>query len=70
MSKFDAVSEARRRRRAFLKGAAAAGGAVTVAAAAGALAAAPETALPDADAATKGYRETDHVRSYYKTAAM
>ncbi len=61
----------RKGRREFLKGAAVAGGAVTVAVAAGsASAATPETVQAGADAAGKGYRETAHVRAYYKTAAM
>ena len=56
-------------RREFLKGAAVAGGAVTVAVASGsASAATPQTVQPEASG--KGYRETDHVRAYYKTAAM
>ena len=57
-------------RRDFLKGAAVAGGAVTVVAATAASAAATDVAQPAADGAAKGYHETPHIRSYYKTAAM
>ncbi len=67
----DRRGTARDGRREFLKGAAAAGGAVTVAVAAGgASAATPDAAQAGADASGKGYRETAHVRAYYKTAAM
>lgn len=67
----DRRGTAREGRREFLKGAAVAGGAVSVAVAAGgASAATPETGQAPGDASGKGYRETAHVRAYYKTAAM
>ena len=71
MSRPEDRGGAREGRREFLKGAAVAGGAVTVAVAAGnASAAAPQAAQPEAGASDQGYRETAHVRAYYKTAAM
>ena len=66
----DGTRDDREGRRNFLKGAALAGGAVTMAAAAGASAAVTEVQQPDADASANGYHETDHIRTYYKTAAM
>jgi hypothetical protein len=58
------------RRRGFLKGVAVAGGAATVAVAAGVIAAEPQEARPEQDAAGAGYRVTPHISAYYKTAAM
>tara|TARA_B100000959_G_scaffold98572_1_gene104265 strand:- start:57 stop:263 length:207 start_codon:yes stop_codon:yes gene_type:complete len=53
-------------RRAFLKGAATAGGAAALVASTGSVAA---TVQPQAAASDgTGYRETDHVRGYYKSA--
>ncbi|HEY5719797.1 MAG TPA: twin-arginine translocation signal domain-containing protein [Gammaproteobacteria bacterium] len=55
-------------RRDFLRKVAVAGGSVAVVAAAGKTIAAPaepETQKPSRDAV--GYRETDHVRAYYRT---
>lgn len=61
-------------RRAFLKGALAAGTATTVAAVVvggGApLQEAEAAAAPGADAGPKGYRESDHVQDYYRTARL
>lgn len=64
----------RRDRRTFLKGVAAAGGATAVAVAGGAAVAdvSPEAA-PTAGASapeSKGYRETDHIREYYRLAQL
>jgi len=57
-------------RREFLKGARLAGGAAVVAAASrGVVASEPESApAPEPEAKPKGYRVTDHVQQYYKTA--
>lgn len=58
-------------RRSFLKGVAAAGGAATVAAAAGG-AAVVSSGRDEAQAApapaSRGYRETEHIRQYYDKA--
>ncbi len=53
-------------RRAFLKGAATAGGAAVLAASTGSVAATVQPQAAASDGA--GYRETDHVRGYYKSA--
>lgn len=62
----------RRDRRTFLKGVAAAGGATAVAVAGGAAVAdvsSKNTAKAEAEAPeSKGYRETDHIREYYRLA--
>jgi FtsP/CotA-like multicopper oxidase with cupredoxin domain len=57
-------------RREFLKGALLSGGAAVVAAASrGVVASEPESApAPEPEAKPKGYRVTDHVQQYYKTA--
>lgn len=56
-------------RRAFLKGSVAAGAAAAAAAAvSGEALAAPEA--PKETAKAKGYRDSDHVRAYYKSARM
>ena len=55
-------------RRGFLKGAAASGGAAALVAGTGALAAEPSTAASPAQGG--GYRESGHVRDYYKTARL
>lgn len=61
-------------RRAFLKGALAAGTATTVAAVVVGGGAPVEeveaAAAPGADAGSKGYRESDHVQDYYRTARL
>ncbi len=65
----------RRDRRAFIKGVAAAGGATAVAVAGGAAVA---NVLPDetpqaqakAGPENKGYRETEHVKTYYRLAQL
>lgn len=64
----------RRDRRTFLKGVAAAGGASAIAAAGGAAVAdvSPEK-TPKVEAKApekKGYRETDHIREYYRLARL
>lgn len=69
----DKTQTPRSDRRAFMKGVAAAGGAAAVAVAGGAAVAevsADKTPAAKAktDAATKGYRETEHVREYYRLA--
>lgn len=65
----------RRDRRAFIKGVAAAGGATAVAVAGGAAVAnvlPEETPQAQAKASPekKGYRETEHVRKYYRSAQL
>ena len=55
-------------RRGFLKGAAATGGAAALVAGTGALAAEQDVAAGKAP--SHGYRESGHVRDYYKTARM
>ena len=55
-------------RRGFLKGAAATGGAAALVAGTGALAAEQDVATRKAP--SYGYRESGHVRDYYKTARM
>jgi hypothetical protein len=55
-------------RRAFLKGAATAGGAAALAASTGAVAATDQNS-PGASADT-GYRESGHIRDYYKTTRL
>ncbi len=65
----------RRDRRAFIKGVAAAGGATAVAVVGGAAIA---NVLPDetpqaqakASPENKGYRETEHVKKYYRLAQL
>jgi hypothetical protein len=59
-------------RREFLKQVALGSSAVAVAAVSGGALAAPETELPKAaePARTNGYHETDHIREYYRTAAL
>lgn len=55
-------------RRDFLKGAAAAGGAVAVVAATGSHAmATPEVDMAEKKATSSGYRETQHIRDYYRS---
>jgi nitrous oxide reductase len=59
-------------RREFLKQMALGGGAMAVAAVSGGALAAEETDVPTPakPAARKGYHETDHIREYYRTAAL
>lgn len=59
-------------RREFLKQIAVGSGAVAVAAVSGSALAAvePEAVAPELPAARKGYHETDHIREYYRTAAL
>lgn len=59
-------------RREFLKQVALGGGAVAVAAVSGGALAGVETESPRPvkQAAPRGYRETDHIREYYRTAAL
>ncbi len=65
----------RRDRRSFIKGVAAAGGATAVAVAGGAAVAdvlpdeAPQ-AQANASPEKKGYRETEHVKKYYRLARL
>lgn len=68
------IERPKRDRRTFLKGVAAAGGATAVAVAGGAAVAdlTPEEA-PKAEAKapeSKGYRETAHIREYYRLAQL
>lgn len=63
------TSEKENDRRKFLKGVAAAGGAATVALAAGS-AEAGEVSAGETDAQARGYRLTQHIEDYYKTAKM
>ncbi|MFL6648089.1 MAG: twin-arginine translocation signal domain-containing protein [Sulfurifustis sp.] len=59
------------KRREFLKGALAGSGAAVLAAVGGNAAAAPvpkQDAIPKPKQESQGYRETEHVRDYYKTA--
>ena len=61
----------RRKRREFLKGVLAGSGAAVVAATAGRAVAAPATSATDAAPTSKesrGYRVTEHIAEYYKTA--
>ena len=65
----------RRDRRSFIKGAAAVGGATAVAVVGGAAVAnvsPDETPQAQAKASpeNKGYRETEHVRKYYRSAQL
>jgi len=64
----------RRDRRTFLKGVAAVGGATAVAVAGGAAVAdVSSEKAPKAEAKSpesKGYRETDHIREYYRLAQL
>ncbi|MDX1513750.1 MAG: hypothetical protein R3174_08395 [Gammaproteobacteria bacterium] len=68
------LQKPRRDRRTFLKGVAAAGGATAVAVAGGAAVAdvspgkSPETEAKAPE--SKGYRETDHIREYYRLAQL
>ncbi len=57
-------------RREFLKGALLTGGAVAAGLAAGEAAATPQAAPANAQAVpqSKGYRVTEHIQDYYKTA--
>ena len=55
-------------RRGFLKGAAATGGAAALVAGTGALAAEQDVAAGKAP--SHGYRDSEHIRDYYKTARM
>lgn len=57
-------------RRRFLKGMALAGGAATVAAVSSAAAAGGPEVESDETERGRGYRLTQHIRDYYKTAAM
>ncbi|BAU48885.1 hypothetical protein SVA_2335 [Sulfurifustis variabilis] len=60
-------------RREFLKQVALGGGAAAVAAVSGGALAATDTEPPKAaaePARPKGYHETDHIREYYRTAAL
>jgi hypothetical protein len=58
-------------RRAFLKTLATAGGAAAVVTAAGQSAAAStDTDTSSGDAKPKGYQETAHIRTYYRTARL
>ena len=69
MSKEKLEDQTDPQRRTFLKTLTAAGGAAAVVAAGGANAAA-ETATEEPDNKPSGYRETDHVRAYYKSARI
>ncbi len=63
----------RRDRRSFIKGVAAAGGVTAVAVAGGAAVAnvsPDETPQAKASPEKKGYRETEHVRKYYRSAQL
>lgn len=55
-------------RRAFLKGAASAGGAAALVASTGS--AAHETQGPAEPSAGTGYRESGHIKDYYKTTQL
>ncbi len=57
-------------RRHFLKTLAAAGGATAAVAVSGQAAASPEQAPAPEAAEDRGYRETPHIRKYYRTAKL
>ncbi len=57
-------------RRDFLKTLAAAGGATAAVAISGQAAASPEQAPASAANEERGYRETPHIRKYYRTAKL
>ncbi|MEH6628335.1 MAG: twin-arginine translocation signal domain-containing protein [Motiliproteus sp.] len=57
-------------RREFLKTLTVAGGAVAVVVAAGQAGAATEQITEKQETRSQGYRETDHVREYYKSARI
>ncbi|MGH8665773.1 MAG: formate dehydrogenase [Burkholderiales bacterium] len=61
-------TDTRRRRFLLALGAGGAGAATAAVAAAPAALALPDKSAPDAK--TAGYRETEHVRNYYRTARM
>ena len=58
------------RRRFLLSLSAGGAGAAAVAAASSSAIAVVAPAMPDAGNATSGYRETEHVRDYYRTARI
>ncbi len=68
MQKKQSPAEAPEGRRAFLKTLGLAGGAAAVAVASGEALARSAEAVTEPESKASGYRETAHIRSYYRTA--